>query len=563
MTGRESPLPARIALGDRRWDPTLPEFRKGSTPGGPKQRRRSPNRDKRDSAASGQLSAEGANDVRVVAKGGAVQVIGQFSQKVLTFLLVAVAVRLMGTSDYGLYRQVFQILFIMTTIAAGGFPPAAVRFIARARALGTPGGVRGAATVTLASTLVVSLIIVIGVLLWADTLARAFVESEERVEYLSFLLRVGVAYIPLFAGMLVLRFSTQAYKSMGPGVMIGNVIHPLSRFFFIVVALLAGFGVTGAVVGLVLSAGVAALAGIVFFRRLLTQEERLAPPELAVGPILRFAFPQAGVALFGTQSLGLGIILVGIYGSDTQVGLYGVAQALQLAGGLFLTSIVGIWQPVVVDIYERGDIPRLQSLYQTINRWVATFSVPVFVALMLQPEFFTRLLGGEDAVRAAAIVPILAIGNLFFVTTGPSGQLLSMSGRPGVNLINSVVSVALYAGLGVIFVPKYGIVGMAVVDAFVTAFVNILRLVEGKVFVGVQPFGRTFMKPVAAALGAAAFLILWRLFLGHSTLAAICGLAIGALIYISILKVLGLDPEERHVIDVVKTRATSIIKRRA
>jgi O-antigen/teichoic acid export membrane protein len=548
-------------LWDQEWDSPLPKRYKGSTPQNPKARPEN-GIPATPEASLGALSETDAKDVRIVAKGGAIQIVGQFTQKAVTFLLVAIAVRMLGTSQYGLYRQVFQVLMILTTIASGGFPPAAVRFIAQARATGNHGGVRGAAAVTLASTFVVSIIIAVGVLVWTDPLAGAFVESSQQMEYFSFLLRVGVAYVPLYAGMQVLRFCTQAYKTMGPGVMTGNVIQPLARLLFTVIALVAGFAVTGAVLALVVSAAIGMLAGVFFFKRLLTKEEESAPPSLAVKPILRFAFPQAGVALFSTQSLGLGILLVGIYGSNRDVGLYGVAQALQLAGGLFLTSIVGIFAPVVVGIYERRDIARLQSLYQTINRWVATFSVPVFIALIMQPEFFTRLLGGQDAIGAASLVPILAIGNLFFVTTGPSAQLLSMTGRPGINLINSICSVSLYVGLGVLFAPRYGLVGVAVIDAFVTAAINIVRAVEGKIIVGVQPFGRTFIKPVAAALGAAAFLALWRTFVGHAVPTAVVGLLIGALIYVSILIVLGSDPEERHVIEVVKARIIGIVKRR-
>jgi O-antigen/teichoic acid export membrane protein len=504
---------------------------------------------------------EGAADVRTVAKGGAIAIIGQFTQKILTFILVAVAVRVLGTSDYGLYRQVFQVLLILTTLASGGFPLAAVRFMVRARALGIPADVMGAARVTIGATLIVSLVIVACVLVWANPLASVFADSTQQVPYLAFLIRVGIAYVPLYAAMQVLRFCTRVSKEMGPGVVIGNIVQPFGRFLFTVVALVAGFAVTGAIIALVLSAAVAVAAGVVILRRLLTDEERRIQPSMQIASILRFAFPQAGVTLLSTQSLGLGIILVGIYGSDAQVGLYGVAQALQLAGGLFLTSIAGVWAPVVVDIYERGDIPRLESLYQTINRWVATFSVPVFVALILQPEFFSRMLAGQAGNEAASLVAILAVGNLFFVATGSASHLLSMTGRPGMNLVNSVLSVGLYAGLGVIFVPRYGVVGMAVVDAVVTALVNVVRMIEAKIVVGVQPFGRTFMKPIAATLGAAAVLTMWRVFLGHSTPAAASGLAVAFVIYVSILKVLGLDPEERHVIDVVKARALSMVKR--
>jgi O-antigen/teichoic acid export membrane protein len=287
----------------------------------------------------------------------------------------------------------------------------------------------------------------------------------------------------------------------------------------------------------------------------------VAVPRAKVGPILRFVFPQAGVALFSTQSLGLGVLLVGVFGVDREVGLYAIAQSLQLAGGLFLNSIVGIWAPVVVHIYEQGDIARLQSLYQTINRWVATFSVPIFMALIIQPELFTFLLAGRAGDDAAILVPILAAGNLFYVATGPSGYLLAMTGRPGINLINSLVSVALYVGLGIWLVPKYGAIGIAVVDAVVTALLNIARAIEGKILVGVQPFGRTFIKPVTATLMASGVLLVWRLVLGHSFSMAVAGLVAAGVVYVSVLKILGLEAEEKHVIDEVKKRVLGALKR--
>ena len=123
---------------------------------------------------------------------------------------------------------------------------------------------------------------------------------------------------------------------------------------------------------------------------------------------------------------------------------------------------------MVVDIYERGDLKRLQSLYQTINRWVATFSMPFFAALILQPELFVAIIAGQQGAGAVVLVPILAAGNIFFVGTGPSGYLLSMTGRPGISLANAVVAICLYVGLGILIVPQYGAIGMAVVDAAVT-----------------------------------------------------------------------------------------------
>lgn len=505
--------------------------------------------DRRDAPARG-----AAADARTVAKGGGIQVLGQFLNKGLTFVFVAVAVRVLGAAGYGLYREVFQILTIATMVAGGGFPNGALRFVARGRALKLHGAIRGAVRTTAWATVASSTVVVAVMLIALDPLARAFADGN--AEEVADLLLLGIAFVPLYALMQVYRSATQAYKTMVPSVVIGNIVQPLTRMAVGIVVLLLGFGVAGAISALVLSAALSMLAGIWYFGRLMTPAERSAPVVKEVGPILRFSFPQAGVTMLSTSSLGLGIILVGLFGTDEQVGLFGVAQALQLAGNMFLTSIVAIFSAVAVGLHEKGEWGRLESIYQTTNRWVATFGFPVLMALIVMPEFFALLLGGSEAADAAAIIPLLAIGNLFYVGTGPCGNLLSMTGRPGLNLVNSVVSVALYVGLGVWLVPIHGAVGMAWVDLGVTALVNIARVVEIKVILGVQPFGRSFLKPVVATAVAGATLFLWTRIADASFVANAGGLVLFALVYLVALRLQGIDAEEREVYDTFKGRLT-------
>jgi O-antigen/teichoic acid export membrane protein len=505
--------------------------------------------ERRDAPARG-----AASDARTVAKGGGIQVMGQFLNKGLTFAFTAVAVRVLGTAGFGLYREVFQILTIATMVAGGGFPNGSLRFVARARALDAHGAVRGSVRTTAWATVVSSAIVVTVVLVALDPIARAFADGN--VGEVADMLLLGLAFVPLYALMQVYRSATQAYKTMVPSVVIGNIVQPLTRMAVGIVVLLLGFGVAGAISALVLSAALSFLAGVWYFGRLLTPAERSAPPVSEVGPILRFSFPQAGVTMLSTSRIGLGIILVGLFASDEQVGLFGVAQALQLAGNMFLTSIVAIFSAVAVGLHERGEWGRLESIYQTTNRWVATFGFPVLAALIVMPEFFARLLGGPDAAGAASIIPLLAIGNLFYVGTGPCGNLLSMTGRPGLNLVNSIVSVALYVGLGVWLVPIHGIVGMAWVDLAVTALVNIARVVEIKVILGVQPFGRSFLKPVVATAAAGAVLFAWTRVADASFVASAAGLALFALVYLGVLRIQGIDAEEREVYDTFKARLT-------
>jgi O-antigen/teichoic acid export membrane protein len=305
---------------------------------------------------------------------------------------------------------------------------------------------------------------------------------------------------------------------------------------------------------LMVSMAVGAVAAGWYFARMLTPSERAAAPAPQHGAMLRFALPQGGSSLLGIQSLGLGIIVLGLYSTNRAVGLFSIALSLQGPGGVFLSGIVNIWAPVVSDLYEKGEIARLDALYKTVTRWIVTFSFPVYAALILEPDAFVVFFGGK-AADAAPVVAILAVGNFFYSGTGPTGYVLSMTGRPGINFANSVVAVILYVALGAWAVPRYGLVGMAWVDVGVTALVNTARIVEAKAIVGVQPFGRSFLKPVGATAIGASVLLAWRLIPGDSLALEAAGIAVAAAVYLVALRTFGIGPEERHVWERIKERA--------
>jgi len=503
-----------------------------------------------------------------VARGGAIQITGQITQRVLGYGFTFIAFRILGRLSFGLYRQIVQILAIGAQLGLVGYNYAAMRWVARARAAENHGGVKGATRVAVFCSGAASVVVVVALLLFAEPIASVFGDDASEVDDLAFLLRVGALYVPLFAMMQVLRYTTQGYKTMGPSVIAGNIVQPAARFFIGVGVLGAGYFLfdatsesllIGAVVTLVVSAGLGMATASWYVRRMLTPEERGATPVTEYGPMTRFAFPQAGASLLGVQSIGLGVLVLGAFGATEDVGLFAIALSLQGPGTVFLSGIVNIWAPVVSDLHEKGEIERLGSLYQTINRWIATFSFPVFAALLIVPELFVRLFAGPEGQGAESVVAILVIGNLFYTGTGPTGYVISMTGHPGLNFANSVVSVVLYIALGAWLVPMDGplggAVGMAITDSIVTALVNTARVIQAKRLVGIQPFGRTFYKPVVATLAGAAVLGAFKLALGASIPVELAGLALATVVYLFALKVMGLDAEERMVINRVRRRA--------
>jgi hypothetical protein len=160
--------------------------------------------------------------------------------------------------------------------------------------------------------------------------------------------------------------------------------------------------------------------------------------------------------------------------------------------------------PVVTDLYEKRELERLQSLYQTITRWVITLSFPVFAALIIESGLLREGLRRRSWPRRGRCRGSARRWESLLYRYGRDRLRSSMTGRPGINLINSVVAVALYIGAGALVVPHDGAVGMAAVDASVTALINGARVVQAKFLVRVHPFGGSPRKPLLALGGAAA-----------------------------------------------------------
>jgi O-antigen/teichoic acid export membrane protein len=509
------------------------------------------------------LSQETAAEVGVLAKGGGLQIIGQFVQGGIAFVFVGIAVRSLGAGRFGLYRQVAQILAIAAQVGLAGFNYSAMRYIAKARAIGDHGGVRGAARTAITATLIASGVVFVVIVVGAHYIASRFAAQPQAVSQMATLLRIGAAFVPLFALTQVLRYCTQGYKTMRPSVIVGNIIQPGSRFVIGVALLIAGFAVKGMVVAYVASAGVAAAAGAWYYLQILTREELAAAPRIKVWPMTRFALLQGGASVLGVQTLGLSILILGALSTNREVGLFAIGLALQTPGTICLGGIINIWAPVVTDLYERREIDRLESLYQAVTRWIITFSFPVFVALIFAPEVFVRIFAGHAGTGAAGVVAVLALGNAFYAGTGPTGFVISMTGRPGMNFINSAVAVALYVVAGAWAASRYGAIGVAWVDAAVTAAINLARVAEARVLVGIHPFGRSLLKPLAATAVMAIILAAARALGGSGSFLQTAAVAVGAVAYTLVLRRLGMSDEERYVWQRLRARVAAVRSRGA
>ncbi|MGH7572938.1 MAG: oligosaccharide flippase family protein [Gemmatimonadota bacterium] len=510
-----------------------------------------------DTILGGKETPTRAADLKAVAKGSIIQFVGTGTNRASSLLFLAIAIRLLGAAEFGVYRQIAQLLMMTGMFATLGFDAALLRSVAQARARDVPGAIRSATRASVTTVTIASLAFVLPIFLAAEPIAGLFADDPSQRGEMAFLLRLGAFFIPVYAVAKLLSTGTMGFKTVVPLVLVRDVLQPVSLLLLSTAAIVAGFGVAGAVGGLVASALVALVAAVSFYRRLVPNEPSHPHPTSSFRSMAGFALPRAGARALRWASMGT--LILGILGADRDVALFAVATSLQGIVLIFPLAFQSVWQPTVVDLVERKETQRLGAIYQTVNRWVASCSFGFLVALVVLPDPLVRILGGSSVQEAALLTSIIALGTLVQVGTGLCGMLVTMAGYPVITLVNTIAVFCLYAVGAWLVVPRYGVVGMACIHAAAAALDNLVMVTVAKRITGLQPFGRSFLKPVAATGVAGLTLLLWRVLVERSLPFDLLGLALAAALYGGSLWVTGMDAEDRIVYERIRARLRAVL----
>jgi O-antigen/teichoic acid export membrane protein len=215
---------------------------------------------------------------------------------------------------------------------------------------------------------------------------------------------------------------------------------------------------------------------------------------------------------------------------------------------LFLTSLSLVFSPFAADLHARGERERLDELFKRSTRWALSATLPLLIILFIAADdvlhaFSARFEVGETALR------ILLAGQAVNVATGSVGFILIMTGFTGIDLLDNAVGIGLLVGLAAALTAAFGIEGTATAAAVSVAGLNVVRLVQVRSRVGIQPYDRAYARLAVPAVGAAlAALAAHALLADHSWLVSLFGTAVCGLAAYAALVPFALPAEERTVL---------------
>lgn len=482
-----------------------------------------------------------------MARQGGLNSAGSIFNQAMRFGITFLLALLLGPSGAGLYYQSFAFLAFLSLVASGGFTLTLTRYVAVHRADRDDGALRGTLRLGLITPTLIATVIAVALYFSAPWLAHIAFNDPRLVT----LLRFAAVALPATAYTDAALSATQGFKTMKPYALINLFFEPACRVLLTVAFLWAGWGLTGVMIALVVTNLLSAVLASIALRRLVG---KLSPsPRYNVRELFSFSAYSWLTKLAGNGLIWADTILLSIYAGAADVGVYTVATRLTLLATVFVDPVTTSFSPRIADLWRRERYQTLSKTYKLITSWVFRLSLPSFIVLLLFPAELLSIFGPSFGTGATVTV-IMTSAWLLNCLSGPSGYMLTMSGRVKAQMVTSAGGLVLNVALNLWLIPTRGIVGAAIAWGASLVIITVVRVGQVWAFSRMLPLSRDLLKGVAAGLAAAAVGLLIRTVMGGGLDSLIPGTVAIGTVYVAGLWVLGIDDDDRLVLDTLRRR---------
>lgn len=482
------------------------------------------------------------------ASGGVVFLIGGVIGKAVHFLLQILLSRCLQSRAYGMFCLGIAITTSVASISSLGLYNGVLRFVSIYRGERDKSRIKGTLITAIAFSSVASVSASALLFAFSDVIANSFGEPD-----LADVIRIFSISTPFAVLIILIAYVARSFRVMQYEIGLRSVLPPIIRFILIGIVFLSGFRLRGAVLAFLASNIFCAVLAQYILWRIFPDIVSGLKPIYETRKLLRFSLPVMLAGFTSTLLVRIDRLMLGWLGSSADIGIYNAAAMIALQTGFVLNAFSASFSPMISDLYNKGRKDELERLFQTTTRWIFTISLPITLILISFPRSIIALFGPDFGAGWLAVV-VLSATCLIKAGVGAPGFMLIMSGRQNVELFNTLTMLILNITLNFWLIRLYGITGAAIATGGSTTVINIMRVLEVRMFLGVQPYNWRYIKPLLAGLAIIAI----PLFLGAHLGWIICSAAIG-LVYGALLYILGFEEEDHVILSTAKGKIKAMM----
>ena len=490
-----------------------------------------------------------------VAKGAMINFSGTVIRIVLVYAYTLLLTRALDVEEVGQFFLMITLVNILGAASVAGLDFGLVRFVSLYAGEGRNRQVRRVFRVGL--TLGASLAVIAAAVLFglSGVLADALFDASGTATNG---LRILAIAIPFWVMARLFNATTQGMHRMQYQVFSRDIGEQASKTLLTVLVIALGAGLMAVLWVNVASLALAALLSFFFAMKVLPGKEGTgAERRKSTRRLLKYSFPLAFSNVLAMVVLWIDLLLVGYLDTSTEAGYYGVALRVAAAGALIIVAFSTVFNPIISNLHNRRRRSELESLYKTVNRWIFTLSLPVYLILIMFSDSIMRLFGVEY-VNGGTALALLALSQLVTASIGSAGLMVLMTGYSRLELMNMTSALVVDVILCLWLIPEYGIVGAAVANIAAAIVLNLLRSTEVWLYLRMHAFDHSYWKPVlAAAICSAGILLSSYKFIDKTGPAQVALLITAFMVaYLSGLLLFGLNEQDKTVLKLIWTRLT-------
>lgn len=372
----------------------------------------------------------------------------------LTSIVLA---RNLGTEEFGQYSFLMALLTLLAVPVGGGIRPLITRDVAVAKHEGDTDRFKGVVKASLLWVLVCSLFFyVFGFM----AMHFSWVPENSKWSYLWLV----IIMLP-FMGLGAVRDGLlKGMKEPFWAVFLVYVLHPVLLLFIVFwVFWLSELTVISSLLAQMVSMILVLLLSLYVLAKKADFLGGSKIKDYAPFNWAKMLLPFLAINLVTVLCAQVGMLLLGLMGSDEAVAVFRVAERGAYLVGMSLLLINMVIPPYIVEAWKENDKPKLKKLLLQSARNGLLLSLPVALVLVVFGKEVVGLVFGADFKEPSYLpLVILAFGQLVNVLFGAALVLLTMIGFERDVIRAQLPGLIVNAGIAMTLIPLLGATGAAV-----------------------------------------------------------------------------------------------------
>ena len=378
---------------------------------------------------------------------------------VLGFLSNYILVKVAGVNAYGAYVYIFNLLYLLVSFCIMGVDTLLVKKVAAYDATQKYAELKGIIFFSLIAVILGSLIV-------------SFI-SQQVIGFTGMKSKMGISWLILsFLSLLMLsvtavnQASLQGLKKIVFSQVTEKVIKPLVILIVVVIF----FYIRKAVIlEELIWINIAAIGTAMVITLILNQKSLASRIKKVKAQYDLANWASSSMTFFLLSILyvfnsRVDIFLLGLFRRPEEVGIYTIALRISEVIGFMLVIANFVMAPVIVKLFESGELVKLQKLVTRSSRAVLSVGLPLMLIIIVFRKNIL-LFFGEDLLDGQEALLVLCFGQFINVVFGSVGLLLVMTGHQKFSIFSLTAATGLNIILNLVLVPRYGLMGTAIATA--------------------------------------------------------------------------------------------------